>query len=118
MFSDTQLWNYVDGQASDDIERAAREDGSLRARIDQMRAIKSEIVGGAPAPSPGVADRVVALAGTTPVFDINEARRILKRALVAAAVLAAIGLAYLAVEVGPELLAPSRLQANPLLSGK
>ena len=118
MFSDTQLWKYVDGEANGDVERAAREDASLQARIDQMRAIKAEIVGGAPAPSAGFADRVVALAGQPPVFDLAEARRILKRALVAAAVLAAIGLAYLAVEVGPELLAPSRLQANPLLGGK
>jgi len=118
MHTDEQLWKLVDGELpaaeAEAVEQAARTDAALQSRIDRMRTIKREVTAGAPAPPPDFADRVVALAAR-PVFDLAEARRVLRRALVAAAILAALGIAYFAVEVGPDLVGPSNLQANPLL---
>ena len=52
------------------------------------------------------------------ILDLEEARRFLRRALVAAALIGALGIGYLALEFVPSLLEPAPLQASPLLGGK
>lgn len=123
MYSDEQLWKFLDGDASDTeaqaITEAAAADPALESRLEQLRAQKREILAGAPEPPPGFPQRVAALAGRrtqASILDMEEARRFLKGALVAAAVLAAVGIAFLAFEVLPGWIEPPPISAhNPLL---
>ncbi len=125
MHSEQELWKYLDGEMSaaeaESIEAAAQRDEALRQRIDELKAIKEEVLAGAPEPPPGFAERVAAMAAArseVPVIDLAEARRFLRRMLVAAAILGAVGLAYLFMGWLPDLLEPSQMQANPLLGEK
>jgi len=124
---EARLWRHVDGELPPaevaEIEAAAGADPALARRIEEMRLIKRAVLRGAPEPSAGFADRVVARAlqpepRGAALVDLQEARRFLRRALVAAAILAALGLTYLAVEVVPSLLQPPQLHADPLLGGR
>ena len=123
MYSDEQLWKFVDGEASEAEARAIAEsaasDPALELRIEQLRAVKREVLAGAPEPPPGFPGRVAALAmrrTQASILDLEDARRFLKGALVAAAVLAAVGLAFLAFEVLPGWIEPPPIAAdNPLL---
>jgi len=58
---------------------------------------------------------VVAVAekNAAPILDLREAHRMLRRALVAAAILAAVGLGLLAARVVPDLLESAPIQASP-----
>ena len=127
MHSEQELWRYLDGEMgaaeAEAIEAAAQSDEALRGRIDELRTIKTEVLAGAPEPTPDFAARVAAMAANAgrslaPVLDLDEARRYLKRVLVAAAILGAVGMAYLFLGWLPEFLEPSQIQANPLLGGK
>lgn len=126
MHSEQELWRYLDGEMSaaeaEAIEAAVQGDEALRGRIDELRAIKAEVLAGAPEPAPDFAARVAAMAATavqslTPVVDLAEVRRYLRRVLVAAAILGAVGMTYLFLGWLPELLEPSGIEANPLLGG-
>ncbi len=126
MHSEQELWRYLDGEMSaaeaEAIEAAVQGDEALRGRIDELRAIKAEVLAGAPEPAPDFAARVAAMAATavqslTPVVDLDEVRRYLRRVLVAAAILGAVGMTYLFLGWLPELLEPSGIEANPLLGG-
>ena len=125
MHSEQELWKYLDGELeaaqAAAIEQSAREDEALGRRLDEMRILKSEVVAGAPQPPADFPARVAILAARgfpAPVLDIEDARRFLRKTLVAAALLGAVGLAYLAFGWLPEFLEPSPMQANPLLGGK
>ena len=118
-FSDQRLWAYLDGEASADegaaIETAAAENAALAAQLAEMRILKDEVLVGAPMPPADFADRVVAVAKkyAAPILDLREAHRMLRRALVAAAILAAVGMGLLAARIVPELLEPAPIQASP-----
>lgn len=120
--SDETLWRYVEGELlpdrARDIETREREYPALRKRIDDIRLIKEELLAGAPEPPAGFVQRVTRSAAAlpgTPVIRIDEARRFLYRALVAATILAAVGLALLVFKVLPGNVTPDPLQASPLL---
>ena len=122
MYSDEHLWKYADGELSPTeaaaLEAASTGDDGLRSRIGEIRLIKAEVLGDAPAPPEGFAARVAAQAlwrRRTPTLDLDEARQFLRRVLVAATILAAVGLVYLAVEVVPTLLQPPEMYAIPEL---
>jgi anti-sigma factor RsiW len=122
MYDDGTLWKLVDGELPEEesraIEEAAGSDESLRQRILEMRSLKEGILADAPHPPPDFADRVVGRArrlSASPVVDLDDARRFLRRMLVAATVLAALGLAYLAVEIVPDLVGIDLYADNPLL---
>jgi hypothetical protein len=122
MFPDEMLWKHVEGDLAPAeaarVEEAAASDAALRLRLDEIRVVREEILGGAPRPPDGFAARVAARAvwrRGAPAFDMDEARRFLRRALVAASLLAALGVAYLAVEVLPAVFGPAPMEAAPLL---
>jgi len=122
MYDDTILWKLVDGELppaeAEAITAAAEKDPALRRRLAQMRAMRRGVLDGAPTPPPGFADRVVAAAlrrGPAPVLDLADARRFVRRMAIAAAIVGALGLAYLAVEVVPSLFPDQHISANPLL---
>ena len=120
--SEEMLWKYVEGELTPvqagEIEELEREDESVRRRLDDIRAIRDELLAGAPTPPEGFPERLAVLAERlprAPVIHLDEARRFLRKALVAASILAALGLAYLALEVAPDWLEPPPMQASPLL---
>jgi len=124
--NDATLWKLVDGELPPDeaeaIRAAAAEDPALRRRIEVLEAAKAGILGDAPRPPPDFAARLAVRAATlapAPVLDLEDARRFLRRALVAAALLAALGLTALAVEVVPDLFRapPVSAEPNPFLPG-
>lgn len=121
MYPDKTLWKLLDGDLppaeASAISAAAEKDPALKRRIEDLRLLKAGVLAGAPEPPAGFAERVVALAATlkpAPIVDLLEVRRFLRRALVAAAVLAALGLVYMAVEVVPDLFRPD-MYADRLL---
>jgi len=123
MHDDATLWKLLDGELSaaqaEAIEAAAAADPGLRRRLEELRAQKEAVLAGAPRPSPGFAAKVVARAAglaPAPVLDLDDARRLLRRALVAALVMAAVGLAMFALEVLPTAFEPIHAD-NPLLRG-
>ncbi len=125
MHDDATLWKLLDGELTaaeaEALEAAASADPGLRRRLEELRARKEAVLAGAPRPPPGFAARVAARAAglaQAPVLDLEDARRLLRRALVAAAVLAAVGLAVFAVEVLPTVFAEPIHAENPLLRGK
>jgi len=119
-YTDSHLWRYLDGELpaaeAEAIERGAQQDGALAARLDELRSLSEAVRDGVPTPPPGFANRTVATAqlrGATPrSAEVLELRRFVRRVLVAAALLAALGLGYLVVDVVPDILA-NRLQAKP-----
>jgi anti-sigma factor RsiW len=123
MYDDATLWKLLDGELpaaeAEAIETAAADDPGLRRRLDELRSVKEAVLAGAPSPSPGFAAGVLARAAglaPAPVLDLEDARRVLRRALIAAAVLAAVGLVVFAVEVLPTVFEPIHAE-NPLLRG-
>jgi anti-sigma factor RsiW len=123
MYDDATLWKLLDGELhagqAEAIEAAAAADPGLRRRLEEFRAQKEAVLAGAPRPSPGFAAKVVARAAglaPAPVLDLEDARRLLRRALIAALVLAAVGLAVFSVEVLPTAFEPIHAD-NPLLRG-
>jgi anti-sigma factor RsiW len=120
MIDDRTLWRHLDGELpaaeAERIESAAARDPGLRRRLAELRGISAAARAGVPGPPPGFAERVVARALASPpapLLDLEEARRFLRRVVVAAAVLAALGLAYLAVHVVPQLV-ERPVYADPL----
>ncbi len=123
-YTDSQLWRYLDGVLpaadAESIEHAANQDATLAARLDELRLIGEAVRDGAPAAPPGFANRVAATAqlrGASPrSAEILDLRRFVRRALIAAALLAALGLGYIVVEVVPDIVA-NRLSAktDPLM---
>ncbi|MHC4958972.1 MAG: anti-sigma factor family protein [Planctomycetota bacterium] len=126
MRSDRELWKYLDGESTPDEASAVRaeleRDTALQGRLAELEALRTNVTSGVPAPPEGFADKVTAMAALAtpvPVLDLDEARRFVRRALVAAALLGAVGLAYLAFGLLPDLMdAAQPLQASPLLGGK
>jgi hypothetical protein len=121
MYDDRTLWKHLDGALpaaeSATIETAAAADPVLLRRLEELRGLSAAMRAGVPRPPAGFADRVVARALAAPAaaaLDLEEARRFLRRVLVAAAVLAALGLAYLAVDVIPKILDTPLHADNPL----
>ncbi len=101
MYDDKILWKHLDGELpaaeSEAIAAAAGRDEALRARLHGLRTIRAGVLEGAPTPNSGFADRVIARIAKpqTPLFDLDEARRFLRKMVIAAAVLAALGMSYL-----------------------
>ena len=125
MHSDERLWHFVDGELppaeAAAIETEAETDDLLRQRIREFRSIKREVLAGAPQPPPDFADRVAHLAAgrePAPLIDLDEARGLLKRALVAAALAAAVGMGYLAFEILPKMMEPPPIHAAPDVFGR
>lgn len=118
-YDDRTLWKHLDGELSAAeaaaIEAAVARDPALGDRLARLREIGAAVRAGVPKPSPDFAAATVAraLAAPAPILELEEARRFLRRMLVAAAVLAALGLAYLATDVLPRLL-DTPLLADPL----
>lgn len=112
-YTDSHLWRYLDGLLPADdaeaIEREASGDEILAARIDELRLIGEAVRDGSPTPPPGFANRIAATAqlrGASPrSAEVLDLRRFARRVLVAAAVLAALGLGYIAFEVVPDIVA-------------
>ena len=120
--SDAQLWRFVDGElARADaaaIERAAAADGDIAARIAariaDMRAMSAGVFAGAPKPPAGFPAKVAAAArlrGTPPPAELLEMQQFVRRVLIAATIVGAVGLAYMAFDVVPDLV--DRLVAEP-----
>jgi anti-sigma factor RsiW len=121
MYDDRTIWRHLDGEMPEAEARAFGDalarDPALARRIAELREVSAAVRGGVPKPPPDFAARVVAraVAGPlAPVLPLDEARRFLRRVVVAAAILAAAGLAYLAVEVIPKVVG-TPLLADPLL---
>jgi anti-sigma factor RsiW len=126
MRSDRELWKYLDGELTPEeasaIAAELERDPALKGRLNELEALSADVAAGAPEPPAGFAGKVAAmatLATPVPALDLDEARRFARRALVAAAVLGAVGLAYLAFGLLPDVLDTAQpLQASPLLGGK
>jgi len=121
MYDDRTIWRHLDGELPEAearaLEDAATRDPALGRRMAELREVAAAVRGGVPKPPPDFAARVVAraLAGpVAPVLPLEEARRFLRRVVVAAAIMAAVGLAYLAIEVLPKVL-KAPLSAESLL---
>ncbi len=120
MYDDRTIWRRLDGELpaaeAEALDEAAARDPALKIRMAELRERAAAVRGGVPKPPPDFAARVVdrALAGPeAPVLALDDARRFLQRVVVAAAILGAIGLYYLATEVLPVIVTP--LQADPLM---
>ena len=123
-YTDSHLWKYLDGVLpaadAEAIEREADSDEVLAARIDELRLIGEAVRDGAPSAPPGFANRVAATAqlrGASPrSAEVLDLRRFVRRVLVAAALLAALGLGYIAVEVVPDIVAKQiSAKTDPLM---
>jgi len=120
--SQADIWRYVDGELppadADAIEAQAAHDPVLQKRIDEARLMRAAVLEGAPRPSNGFAAKVAAraqLRAAQPTQQVLEMRRFLRRVLVAAAILAAVGIAYMAIEVVPDLVDGLTAGSDPLL---
>ena len=132
--TDSEVWRYVDGELppadADAIEVQAARDPVLQKRIDEARLMRAAVLEGAPRPPAGFAAKVAARAQlraaqpTQQVLAVRqvlatqqvlEMRRFLRRVLVAAAILAAVGIAYMAIEVVPDLVDGLTAGSDPLL---
>ena len=123
-YSDPKLWLYLDGEMAEADAEALEHDVALSAalsdRLDELRLIADAVLDGAPTPPAGFGARVAAasqLQGSTPrSAEILDLQRLVRRMLIAAALLAAVGLSYLAFEVLPDLVS-SEIHAgsDPLL---
>ena len=119
---DIEFWRYIDGELSpadeEAMETAAAADTALRQRIEDARQVGAAVLEGAPRPSPGFAAKAVArvrMPGVQPPAQVLEMRRFVRRVLVAAALLAAVGVAYMAIEVVPDLVDGLKADSDPLL---
>ncbi len=120
MYDSRTIWKRLDGELpaaeAQALDAAAARDPALGRRMAELREVAAAMRGGVPKPPPDFAARVVAraLAGPeAPVLALDDARRFLRRVVVAAAVLAALGLAYLVADVLPKIV-ETRLLADPL----
>ena len=120
--TDARLWRFVDGELPPAdmtaVERDAATDETLAGRIDGMREMRRAVLAGAPAPSAGFAAKVAAnaqLRGAQQPAELMEMRRFARRVLAAAAILAVVGLAYMAVDVVPDLVDRLVAASDPLL---
>ena len=120
--TDAQLWRFLDGELPEAeaarIEQAATADATLAERLDALREIATGVLAGAPRPPSGFASKVVAsaqLRGARPPAELLEMRRFARRVLAAAAILAALGLAYLAVDFVPDMFDRLVAGSDPLL---
>jgi len=120
--TDSEVWLYVDGELppadADAIEVQAARDPVLQKRIDEARLMRAAVLEGAPRPAAGFAAKVAAraqLRAAQPTQQVLEMRRFLRRVLVAAAILAAVGIAYMAIEVVPDLVDGLTAGSDPLL---
>ena len=120
MYDDRTIWRRLDGEMPEaearELDAAAARDPGIRRRIAELREVSAAVRAGVPKPPPDFAARVVARAmagAAAPVLPLDEARRFLRRVVVAAAILAAVSLAYLAWEVVPKLVTPLSAY-NPL----
>lgn len=121
MYDDRTIWKRLDGELpaaeAAALDDAAAHDPALGRRMAEFRDVAASARGGVPKPPPDFAARTVAraLAGpSTPVLALDEARRFLRQVVVAAAVLAALGLAYLVAEVLPRIVETPLWADNPL----
>lgn len=121
MYDDRTIWRHLDGELPEGearaFEDALAKDAALARRMAELREVSAAVRGGVPKPPPDFAAKVVAraMAGPlAPVLPLDEARRFLRRVVVAAAILAAAGVAYLAAEVLPKVIG-TPLLADPLL---
>jgi len=121
-FSDAHLWRFLDGELPPvneaKIEQAAMADPALAARIDGLRTLSEGVLADAPHPPVGFAAKVAAnvqLRGARPPAELIEMRRFARRVLAAAAILAAVGLAYMAIDVVPDLVDRLVAGSDPLL---
>jgi anti-sigma factor RsiW len=121
MYDDRTIWRHLDGELPEAearaFEAAAAKDPALARRIAELREVSAAVRGGVPKPPPDFAAKVVAraMAGPiAPVLPLDEARRFLRRVVVAAAILAAAGVAYLAAEILPKVLETPLWADNPL----
>ena len=120
--TEAQLWRFIDGELPEAeasrIESAAAADEALAGRIDTLREIGSSVLDGALRPPSGFASKVVAsaqLRGARPPAELLEMRRFARRVLAAAAILAAVGLAYLAIDFVPDVFDRLVAGSDPLL---
>jgi anti-sigma factor RsiW len=122
MYDDRTIWRHLDGELPDaearSLEDALARDPALGRRVEELREVSRAARGGVPKPPPDFAARVVAraMAGpVAPVLPLDDARRFLRRVVIAASIFAAIGLVYLAWDVLPKLLEAPLWADNPLL---
>ncbi|MHC4953158.1 MAG: hypothetical protein ACYTGZ_04655 [Planctomycetota bacterium] len=120
--TDAQLWRFVDGELAPAdaaaVEQAASTDSAIAARIDGMRTMSAAVLDGAPRPPAGFAAKVAATArlrGAPAPAEILEMRQFVRRILIAAAIVAAVGLTYMAVDVVPDLVDRLVAEPDPLL---
>jgi anti-sigma factor RsiW len=120
--NDALLWRFLDGELPEAeaarIEDAVAAEPALAARLDGLRAIGEGVLVGAPRPPSGFAAKVAAsaqLRGARPPAELIEMRRFARRVLVAAAILAAVGLAYLALDFVPDVFDRLVAGTDPLL---
>jgi anti-sigma factor RsiW len=120
MYDDRTIWRRLDGELpaaeAAAMDAAAARDPALGRRMEELREVSAAARRGVPKPPPDFAERLVAraLAGpAAPVFPLDEAQRFLRRVVVAAAVLAAIGFAYLVADVLPKIV-DTTVSADPL----
>jgi len=124
MYSDSTLWKYLDGELDADtssaLEAAATGDARLGTRIAELRALKQGVLDGAPRPPGEFAARVADLAvrERPSSWDAEEARRFLRGALLAASLLAAVGILALASRLVPDLVGAGRIQAKDPILGR
>jgi len=123
MTDDRTLQRYLDGELpaaeAGALERDAQREPALAARLDELRLLGDAVRDGAPAPPPGFANRIAAAArlrgASPPPAEVLDLRRFARRALVAAALLAALGLSYLALDVVPDIVTKLQAKPDPLL---
>jgi len=120
MYDDTTLWKLVDGELPADdaraLERAAADDPALARRLDELRALKRGVLGGAPEPSPGFAEhtvtRVRAEGGR--LVRLETRLRRMTRLAVAASVAAVVSVGLLTIAPlraqGPDASAPDSVR--------
>ena len=90
--TDAHLWRFVDGELAPADAAAVEQAASTDSAIATAR------LRGAPAPA-----------------EILEMRQFVRRILIAAAIVAAVGLTYMAVDVVPDLVDRLVAEPDPLL---
>ncbi|HEX5137597.1 MAG TPA: hypothetical protein VFY93_11525 [Planctomycetota bacterium] len=121
MYDDRTIWRHLDGEMPEAEAKAFAEarvkDTALARRITELSEVSAAVRGGVPKPPPDFAARVVARAmkgPVAPVLPLDEARRFLRRVVVAAAILAAVGVALFAIKILPSLVETPLWAWDPL----